>query len=149
MSPLNFSAASELVVRRWSNRLSTHGIKIEPGLSGRRMTHVRFADDHIIYATSLNELTLMLDFLAEELHQVGLELNANKSKIFTLDSNFVQNGSPWFVDAAGGLIEVAREGEFHVHLGNKYPGDLKNMERQFWQTGCAAHGRSTTSSVPP
>ena len=49
---------------------------MKPGPDGGRLTNVRFADDLVIYATSLPELTYMLDALVHELSLVGLEFNA-------------------------------------------------------------------------
>jgi len=91
-----------------------------------RLTNVRFADDLIVYATSLKELLEMLDFLAHELLRYGLELNATKTKIFTTDRELFDNDIPTYVDADSGFIDVLRATETHKYLGAVYPGDLSN-----------------------
>ena len=47
---------------------------------------VRFADDLIIYANNLTDLTEIIDILHEELRTAGLELNAKKTRICKLDN---------------------------------------------------------------
>ena len=59
-----FNAASEMVLRRWKAKLKAHGFKICAQEDTERLTNVRFADDLIIYANSMQELTEMLDLLA-------------------------------------------------------------------------------------
>ena len=85
LSPLLFNAGLEQAVRRWKLRLRSHGIKID---DNERLTNVRFADDLIIYAHSAGELSESLSMLAEELRNIGLELNAEKTKIFTNDAKY-------------------------------------------------------------
>ena len=64
LSPMLFNAALEQALRNWKARLSTHGLMID---TEERLTNVRFADDLIIYASSLKELIEMLDLLTREL----------------------------------------------------------------------------------
>ena len=90
---------------------------------------MRFADDLIIYANSLDELVDMLEILIGELRLVGLDLNTKKSKIFTLDKSYFESVSPILVDVANGLIELARSGEVHKYLGSAFPGNLKSRGR--------------------
>ena len=129
LSPLLFNAGLEMVMRRWQTRLRDHGLKLEPGCRSRRLSHVRFADDLIVYANSLGELTEMLDMLNEELQRVGLELNAKKSRIFTLYQHLYDNASEVLVDTAGDFINVVRSSDYHTYFGHRFPGDLKNRGR--------------------
>lgn len=78
LSPLLFNAGLEQALRCWKHWLSNHGIKLDNG-DKERLTNVRFADDLIIYAKRMSELVDALDILAEELQNVGLDLNAKKS----------------------------------------------------------------------
>ena len=126
LSALLFNAASEMVMRRWKSRLDSHGIKLSNDAAVERLTNVRFADDLIIYANSLDELTAMLDLLVQEFHTVGLELNAKKSRIYTLDADVVAYDVPFMVDVADGFVEVVRKGNSHVYLGCQYVGDLRS-----------------------
>ena len=47
---------------------------------GGRLTNTRYADDIMLYAKSLPELTRILDLLTEEEAKVGLHLNVKKKK---------------------------------------------------------------------
>ena len=76
-------------MRRWISRLQDHGIKIQSGEDAKRLTHVRFADDIIVYAHSLEELCDMMDLLADELQKVGLELYVKKEKHFQFGRRYV------------------------------------------------------------
>ncbi|CAK0872504.1 unnamed protein product [Prorocentrum cordatum] len=70
--------------------------------------------------------------------------------IFTLDRDFVQGCRPTFVDVSSGLIEVAREGDFHVYLGSKYLGNLKTTGKTILanQLCCAwAHYHALPSAL--
>ena len=68
----------------------------------------------------------MLDLLVEEFRIVGLELNAKKSKLFTLDEGVSSSDSPILVETGGSFIEVARRNQHHTYLGNSFAGDLRN-----------------------
>ena len=45
------------------------------------MTNIRYADDIMLYAKSLNELEVMTTKLVYELRKIGLHLNVKKTKI--------------------------------------------------------------------
>ena len=124
LSPLLFNAALDLVMSRWKSRLRNHGIKISNNIEHERLTNVRFADDLIIYSSSLEELTDMLDLLVEELQKVGLELNSSKSKIFTTDNDSSTSVTPILVETSDHFIEVVRNEDKHDYLGIKLPGVL-------------------------
>jgi hypothetical protein len=121
LSPLLFNAGLEQAVRRWKLRLRSHGIKID---DNERLTNVRFAADLIIYAHSAGELSESLSMLAEELRNIGLELNAEKTKIFTNDSKIYHSEKPIHVDAAQTKIDVVRARDVHKYLGIAIRGDL-------------------------
>ena len=112
-------------MKRWRARLHRHGIKLNRDGPDDRLRSVRFADDIIIYANSLTELTQMIDILCDELRTAGLEFNAKKSRIFTLDEGNARREAPFFVDVAADFVEVLRGRESHKYLGNAFPGDLR------------------------
>ena len=67
-------------------KLDRHGIFIGPRLE--RLTNTRYADDILVYASTLDELSTMTKLLIDELKEVGLELNYKKTKILpTHDAN--------------------------------------------------------------
>ena len=129
LSTLLFNAASEMVMRRWKLKLRSHGLKLEADPLAERLTNVRFADDLIIYANSMEELVQMLDLLVGEFKLAGLTLNAKKSKIFTLDEAAVDSDSPLLVEVADGFVEVVRKGASHVYLGMVFLGTLRRRGR--------------------
>ena len=90
-----------------------------------RLIHLRFADDLIIYAVTMNELTDMLDMLADEFKIMGLELNGSKSKIFSIDPNVFANDNPSYVNTADDMIEIVRANQTHKYLGTSLQGDLR------------------------
>ena len=84
-----------------------------------------YADDLMLYARSLPALVEMIETLSWELHQIGLQLNAAKSKIFTtkpLDH-------PMYVEVSQDLVHVLHEGSSHKYLGRHIPGNLKQRGR--------------------
>ena len=48
---------------------------------GFPFTNIRYSDDIILYAKSLNELEEMTQKFGDELRKIGLHLNAKKTKI--------------------------------------------------------------------
>ena len=93
LSTLLFNAAVEMIMRQWITRLQQHGIKIQSCEQGKRLTHIRYADDLIIYATSLDELTGMVNMINEELKRCGLELNGKKHYIYIGFRTLYEQGS--------------------------------------------------------
>ena len=124
LSPLLFNAALVQRMPRWKEGLSFHGIKVSDPIGAERLTNVRFADDLVIYANSLPELTEMVELLVDELRHAGLALNASKSKIFTLDEASWSAAAPTFVDIAGGMVEIMQGMSSHKYLGIHLPGHL-------------------------
>lgn len=55
------------------------GLKID----GEHLSHLRFADDIVVFAESSTELEEMINEVANESGKVGLELNAEKTKVIT------------------------------------------------------------------
>ena len=90
-----------------------------------RLTNIRYADDLMLYARSLPALVEMIETLSWELHQIGWQFNAAKSKIFTTK----QFDHPMYVEVSQDLVRVLHEGSSHKYLGRRIPGNLK-------QRGC-------------
>ena len=78
-----------------------------------RLTNSRYADDILLYAKSLHELTEMLELLQDELAAVGLEMHENKTKILTscLEHHY------HFVDIGNMMIEILPSEKAHKYLG--------------------------------
>ena len=55
-----------------------------------RLTNIRYADDIIMFAKTLDEAQLMIEFLVEVFAECGLELNAKKTKILSTTTTNTQ-----------------------------------------------------------
>lgn len=77
LSPKLFSAVLESIFRKltWEN----FGINVD----GTSLTHLRFADDIVLFAKSPEEITKMIEELAIESERVGLKLNPEKTRMMT------------------------------------------------------------------
>ena len=78
-----------------------------------RLQNITYADDLMIYATSLQELVFMLEVLFEELRRDGLDVNPSKSLIFTTQTDNVSESA--FV--SGGVIPILKNRHTHRYLG--------------------------------
>ena len=78
ISPKLFSAVLEQIFRKlkWDNRF---GINI----NGRKLSHLRFADDIVLFAKSANELQIMMKDLWDHSKTVGLSMNEKKTVLMT------------------------------------------------------------------
>ncbi|GBP85105.1 Retrovirus-related Pol polyprotein from type-2 retrotransposable element R2DM; Endonuclease [Eumeta japonica] len=77
LSPKLFSAILESIFRRlnWKEL----GINVD----GTLLTHLRFADDIVLFAKILEDITKMTEDLAIESERVGLKLNPEKTRVMT------------------------------------------------------------------
>ncbi|XP_045496057.1 uncharacterized protein LOC123694618 [Colias croceus] len=102
ISPKLFSAVLETIFRKldWKNL----GLNI----NGEYLSHLRFADDIIIFSESPKTLQSMLQQLADESAKAGLTMNLMKTKIM---SNSTQNDT---ITLDGVGIEYVHE---YVYLG--------------------------------
>ncbi|KAI8420615.1 hypothetical protein MSG28_007859 [Choristoneura fumiferana] len=76
-------------------------------INGEYITHLRFADDIVIMAESLEELNTMLSDLSIVSQQVGLKMNMDKTKIMS-------NVTPVPVIVGSDVLEVV---DHYVYLG--------------------------------
>ena len=130
LSPRLFNAALECALRKWKGKCEHHGIAMD---HHERLTNIRCADDLMLFARSLPALVGMIETLSWELHQIGLQLNAAKSKKFTTK----ELDHPMYVEVSQDLVHVLHEGFSHKYLGRHIPGNLK-------QRGCMeSHHRRT------
>lgn len=80
ISPKLFSAVLETIFRRldWDN----FGINV----NGEKLSHLRFADDLILFSECPNTLERMLQQLSDESAKAGLSMNVAKTKIMSNSS---------------------------------------------------------------
>ena len=130
ISPKLFTAALEDIFKLldWS-RL---GINI----NGEYINHLRFADDIVIMAETLEDLSTMLNDLSRVSAGVGLKMNKDKTKIM---SNSLVVPTSVVVD--GSALEVVDE---YVYLGQIVQLGRSNFEKEVnrrIQLGWAAFGK--------
>ncbi|KAJ0183167.1 hypothetical protein K1T71_001143 [Dendrolimus kikuchii] len=140
ISPKLFTNAMEDVFKTldWAGR----GINI----NGERISHLRFADDIVVFAETLEELAEMLGSLNESSRRVGLGMNLDKTKVM-----FNEHVMPRPVNVDGVPLEAVQE---YVYLGQNIQVGRHNFEGEAnrrIQLGWAAFGklRQVFSSTIP
>lgn len=109
LSPKLFSAVLENIFRKldWTNL----GLNID----GKKLSHLRFADDIVLFEENPNNLETMIQTLSNESTRVGLTMNTTKTKILT-NSNHVD------IQVEGHSLEYVKE--------YSYLGQLISFEDQ-------------------
>ncbi|MBF2463453.1 hypothetical protein ICI39_14060 [Listeria welshimeri] len=115
-------------------------------VNGEYISHLRFADDIVIFAETLEELNQMLNDLNGSSRRVGLGMNLDKTKVM-----FNRNVMPRPVRVEGVLLEVVQD---YIYLGQTIQLGRHNFEKEAdrrIQLGWAAFGklrRVLTSTIP-
>ena len=78
LSPRLFCSVLEWALSKWRAQLNGVGYNFQDG--GVSLLDLRFADDILLVAKSYEEIGHVLDVLVDALRQVGLALNAGKTK---------------------------------------------------------------------
>ncbi|CAK1590282.1 unnamed protein product [Parnassius mnemosyne] len=130
ISPKLFTAALEDVFKllNWKG----YGINI----NGKYITHLRFADDIVLMAESLEDLSTMLNALNSVSQRIGLKMNMDKTKIMF---NVHVTSMPVVVRST--KLEVVEE---YVYLGQIVRLGKSNFDREInrrIQLGWAAFGK--------
>lgn len=115
-------------------------------INGEQLSHLRFADDIVLMAESLQELEEMLTTLADASRRIGLGMNIEKTKVMV---NRIASPGPVVVN--GVPLEVVDE---YIYLGqllqlgrNNFEGEIDRRIRLGW----AAFGKLRhifSSSIP-
>ena len=130
ISPKLFTAAMEDAFKL----LEWQGLGIN--INGEYITHLRFADDIVVMAKSMEELSMMLDGLDRVSQRVGLKMNMDKTKIMS-NANVV----PTPVSVGNSVLEVV---DSYVYLGQVVQLGRSNFEKEVnrrIQLGWAAFGK--------
>ncbi|CAK1577928.1 unnamed protein product [Parnassius mnemosyne] len=116
ISPKLFTAALEDVFKflDWKG----YGINI----NGEYITHLRFADDIVLMAESLEDLSTMLNDLNSVSQRIGLKMNMDKTKIM-----FNVHVTPMPVVVGNTKLEVVDE---YVYLGQIVRLCKSNFDRE-------------------
>ena len=81
LSPRLFCSVLEMSIANWRDEMEHLGLNLDDG--GRSLLDLRFADDILIFGTNYHVIGVLLDKLVENLAGVGLQLNAQKTKVLT------------------------------------------------------------------
>lgn len=130
ISPKLFTSALEDVFKL----LDWNGFGIN--INGEYITHLRFADDIVIMAESLEELNTMLSDLSIVSQQVGLKMNMDKTKIM-----YNVHVAPVPVIVGNDTLKVV---DHYVYLGQIVQLGRSNFDKEVArriQLGWAAFGK--------
>jgi hypothetical protein len=86
ISPTLFEIYIVLILRRWSQKYHTMGLRINQDY---RLYNLLFADDQVIIAQDTEDAEYMLRKLVEEYVKWGLQINFGKTEYLTLDPGAV------------------------------------------------------------
>ena len=111
LSPRLFCSVLEWALSKWRAQLNGVGYNFQYG--GVSLLDLRFADDILIFAKFYEEIGHVLDVLVDALRQVGLVLNAGKTKILTTQSQHPAE----LVSPGGIVVEILERDRAHKWLG--------------------------------
>ena len=77
VSVILFNCVLDIAFDEWRRSLDTEGLYIALGVP--RLTNIRYADDILLFAKSIEEVVSMTEKLIKELQRIGLALNAKKN----------------------------------------------------------------------
>ncbi|GBP09530.1 Putative uncharacterized transposon-derived protein F52C9.6 [Eumeta japonica] len=117
LSPKLFSTVLETIFRglNWEN--------LRINIDGASLTHLRFADDIVLFAETLKNIQQMIYELANESEKTGLKLNPEKTKVMT-------NGKKSTIRLGNNQIDYTDE---YVYLGQLITQEdpiCKDVERR-------------------
>ena len=124
LSPKLFTAVLQLVFLKlnWENK----GIKIKD----KRISHLRYADDIVLFSKSLRQIQEMLNQLNKESKKVGLKINIEKTKIM-----LNQHSTPINIHKEGSTIEKVEQFNYLGHrleLNGSMEGEMKRRIQLSW-----------------
>ena len=135
----------------WKQSGHHFGIQLQRNVQA--LTDLRFADDILLFALSLQQILEMLRSLVVYLRQVGLVLNASKTKLMTTQAQ--PPDRVWF--QADSCIDVVHGSSSHRWLGCQLSMDgdhtadvefhLHAAARAFWANKWILHDRHVPLSL--
>ena len=106
LSPRLFTGVLQWAMRKWRSKVESKGFGIEMQDGLLRLLDLRFADDIFIFGSTSVECLELLDALEDDLDEVGLFLNLNKTVILTNEAqppNFLQTRRQKLLQVKAGL----------------------------------------------
>ena len=107
----------------WKSKLQSEGLDLGSGHRQGLLTNIRFADDLLLFANSLEEAVRMVDLLKEALAKFGLEMNMSKTKML---STTVSKEDATLIETDSGFIELVAASQVLKYLGRAFSGNLRN-----------------------
>ena len=121
LSSLLFNSLSESIFRKLLPEWARRGCGIHlQAWSDDTLTNLRFADDVILFATSLSQLTQMLREIAGEAKKTGLELHPDKTKILHNQPFRRPRQTPEHTYIGNMKIEMLPHSDSQKYLGKKF-----------------------------
>ena len=114
LSIILFNYVLDIAFYVWRLSLRYEGIFLAHGVP--RLTNIRYADDVLLYAKSVQELESMTERLLEALKAIGLLLNATKTKMIRCNTS-EDDSSLNFVEIDCEFVKVLSDADFHRYLG--------------------------------
>ena len=118
LSPRLFTGVLQWAMRKWRSKVESKGFGIEMQDGMPRLLDLRFADDIFIFGSTSVECLELLDALEDDLDEVGLFLNLNKTVILTNEAqppNFLQTRRQKLFASQSKFIRAQMVGVYFLH----------------------------------
>ena len=115
----------------WRVFLVHEGVLIVHGFS--RLTNIRYADDILLYAISLDERISMTEKLTEELQKIGLIPSLKKTNIRRCNPMF-DKATMNVTELDEDFVKVLDDNESHRYLGNNF--SISSSDRNIIEIKC-------------
>jgi len=120
LSPVLFNAALEEVMRACKDKWRREQLGLSVVTGGDRLTNLRFADDLLLIATSLQDLERMIGDLALYGSEFGLQMHPQKTKILSNVPDNRRRSVPTQVTVGPLNIEVVGFKGYTKYLGRRF-----------------------------
>jgi len=150
LSSLLFNALSESMMRTLKQKWAAakYGIRLCP-IAGWSLTNLRFADDILLYSTSLSTISQMIKDVSEEGVKHGLRLHPDKTKILHNGKNRCRPPAKTNID--GMSIDILKPTDSTKYLGKKltfakpHQTEIENRIAAAWRKFYALKHELTSS----
>ena len=136
ISPLLFNSVLEMAMRKAKMKWAHNGAGFPIVEGEERLSNLRFADDVMVFATSLPEARDMLADLMKEAGEVGLEVHLGKTSF--LSNGIDVNKEVRSIEVCGSRVEVLEAGASTMYLGRALAfqdsdeNELKHRLKRAW-----------------